>query len=260
MAMLSDIVPLQTSRAFPPVEFYVELVHCLKGRGVPVARQKKTPQPARTSTTPGTPWTRPGNSPKIHLRPMKPGRGRAREDDSRASRFWLLCPAWSWGWHWRSLWEAAHRRRRAKTTAASSHQPPPQPAVAGQPRAGQPRDEAGRRASEGVKKSDAVASPAAPPKPEQRAAPVNTQQVAKQIAGDEVYRTAYVNVSVDHVVPGHARAANGSKPSGRAGGTFGEGVSAGPLFCVVSSSATHPAQFPRDVCTHLIYSGRSLPD
>ncbi|XP_075750381.1 uncharacterized protein LOC142817209 [Rhipicephalus microplus] len=37
-------------------------------------------------------------------------------------------------------------------------------------------------------------------------------------------------------------------------GTSGDGVSAGPLFCVVSSSATHSAQFPRDVCTHLIYS------
>ncbi|KAL3212803.1 hypothetical protein MRX96_007851 [Rhipicephalus microplus] len=114
--------------------------------------------------------------------------------------------------------------------------PPPQSAIAGQP-----RDEAGQRAS-GVK-------------PEQRAAPVDTQHLAKQIAGDEVYRTAYVNVSVDHVVPaGHARAAKGAKPSEHAGGTSGDGVSAGPLFCVVSSSATHSAQFPRDVCTHLIYS------
>ncbi|XP_075553736.1 uncharacterized protein LOC142586371 [Dermacentor variabilis] len=94
---------------------------------------------------------------------------------------------------------------------------------------------------------------AAPVKPEQRAAPANSQ-VAKQMAGDGVYRTAYVNVSVDHVATGGAPAADVSKPAGHAEETPGRGVAAGPLFCVVSNSATHAAQFPRDVCTHLIYS------
>ncbi|XP_077487335.1 uncharacterized protein LOC144098509 [Amblyomma americanum] len=94
-------------------------------------------------------------------------------------------------------------------------------------------------------------------KPEQPAAPAG-RQAAQGAAGNVNFnKAAFVNVSVVQSAPVRSPA-NGHLPQSADHSedppAASEEPGGGPLFCVVSSSATHAAQFPRDVCTHLIYS------